>query len=133
MDKEIAIEWVKALRSGKYRQTRYRLCKILNPSLDGKCEHYHCCLGVLLEVCKSIFPGSIDMKLATDNSYQCTFNGDKYLSGEGDDLSASYLPRSLANKIGLGDRQQDYANLNDTKALTFEDIANEIEQVELGL
>lgn len=37
-------KWVEALESGKYRQTRKRLCETIN-----KKRHY-CCLGVLCEV-----------------------------------------------------------------------------------
>lgn len=40
MDKELAVKWIEALRSGKYKQGRSRL----------KHAGRHCCLGVLCEV-----------------------------------------------------------------------------------
>ena len=40
MKKEVALKWIEALRSGKYRQGRRFLC------YDGK----YCCLGVLNEL-----------------------------------------------------------------------------------
>ena len=40
MDKEIKAQWLKALRSGAYQQTRGRL-----KDLDG-----YCCLGVLCDI-----------------------------------------------------------------------------------
>lgn len=38
MDKKLAARWVKALRSGRYRQ-----CRIMAQNSDG----HNCCLGVL--------------------------------------------------------------------------------------
>lgn len=40
MDKELAVKWIEALRSGKYKQGRSRL----------KHSGRYCCLGVLCEV-----------------------------------------------------------------------------------
>lgn len=41
MKKSIAMKWVKALRSGKYKQARLRL---------GDAKNGYCCLGVLCKV-----------------------------------------------------------------------------------
>jgi len=49
MNKAKAMKWVKALRSGKYKQGREVLLKTQNDSLDGKVVG-HCCLGVLAEI-----------------------------------------------------------------------------------
>ena len=46
MKKEIADEWVKALRSGEYVQGQNML-KYEDPDTD---EMHHCCLGVLCEI-----------------------------------------------------------------------------------
>jgi hypothetical protein len=46
MKKSIATKWVKALRSGKYKQGEGLL---KNTTKNGKAEY--CCLGVLSEVC----------------------------------------------------------------------------------
>jgi len=46
MKKNIMNKWVKALRSGKYKQCREKLC-----SVDGKTgEESFCCLGVLTDL-----------------------------------------------------------------------------------
>jgi len=45
MKKEIAKKWVKALRSGKYKQGKGYL-----KQLNSKNEPRHCCLGVLCEL-----------------------------------------------------------------------------------
>ena len=44
MNKTIAMKWVKALRSGKYKQGKKFLCQV-----NRKGEE-HCCLGVLTEM-----------------------------------------------------------------------------------
>jgi len=46
MDKKKAVNWVKALRSGKFKQGEGQL-KVVNKN-DGKISH--CCLGVLAEI-----------------------------------------------------------------------------------
>jgi hypothetical protein len=45
MKKEIAKKWVKALRSGKYKQGQSWL-----KQYDKKGQEHHCCLGVLCEL-----------------------------------------------------------------------------------
>ena len=45
MKKSWADKWVKALRSGKYKQGRERLHKV-----DASNHHKYCCLGVLCEL-----------------------------------------------------------------------------------
>lgn len=45
MKKELKEEWVKALRSGKYKQGR----EMLRKNVNG--EDYYCCLGVLADIC----------------------------------------------------------------------------------
>ena len=45
MDKNIAMRWVKALRSKKYKQGRGFLCRV-----DGRGNCKYCCLGVLSEL-----------------------------------------------------------------------------------
>jgi len=45
MKKEIAKKWIKALRSGKYKQG-----KVYLKQLNSKNEPRHCCLGVLCEL-----------------------------------------------------------------------------------
>ena len=45
MNKEIAMRWVKALRSKKYKQGKHALCRV---DSRGGCKY--CCLGVLTEL-----------------------------------------------------------------------------------
>lgn len=45
MKKAVMKKWVKALRSGEYKQTPHALCK---EDKDGNCSF--CCLGVLAEL-----------------------------------------------------------------------------------
>ncbi len=45
MKKEIKEQWIKALRSGEYRQARGKLCKV-----NGKGNKSFCCLGVLTDI-----------------------------------------------------------------------------------
>jgi len=47
MEKKLAMKWVRALRSGKFKQTKEKLRKETN---DGKVGY--CCLGVLATICK---------------------------------------------------------------------------------
>ena len=44
MKKEIATRWVKALRSGKYKQGQNHLCVLTSKGAE------HCCLGVLTDM-----------------------------------------------------------------------------------
>ncbi len=55
MNKKLAMKWVKALRSGRYKQATGVLVKTDHdsahgPSIEDKVLG-HCCLGVLAEVC----------------------------------------------------------------------------------
>lgn len=45
MDKKVAMKWIKALRSGKYKQTS----EVLRQT-DENGKVGHCCLGVLAEI-----------------------------------------------------------------------------------
>lgn len=111
--KQFYREWLKALRSGKYKQGKKRLITV---KPDGTC--LHCCLGVACEV------------LGLER-------GEKYSEGgymyDGNHVSAS-LPAAIAGAVGL------FRQLNSGKALTdslihdndtrrrgFKDIANRIE------
>ncbi len=53
MKKEIKEQWIKALRSGEYRQARGKLCKV-----NGKGNKSFCCLGVLTDL--AIKSGEVD-------------------------------------------------------------------------
>ena len=91
--------WIKALRSGRYKQTQHNL-------LD--CDGY-CCLGVLCRV-------------ASPNSKWKEGNGNFLFKGEG-----LMPPRDLLKEVGLAYRSAKFlAKMNDNNK-TFEQIAKHIE------
>jgi hypothetical protein len=51
MDKKLKTKWVRALRSGKYKQGRRALCKISGTKRPVK---QFCCLGVLCELVEGV-------------------------------------------------------------------------------
>jgi len=101
-DNDLKIEWINALRSGKYKQTQSRL-----QDVDG-----YCCLGVLCEVMG--IPSEYDDKL------ECyMYEDDAY----------EVLSDRMMNKIGLSQAQMDtLVEMNDTDNDTFETIADWIER-----
>ena len=126
MYKEIRDEWVAALRSGKYAQTRGKLRKA-----DG-----YCCLGVLCDIRSDVTWSDTDEDEDVPQIAMYT----------GDDTwvpSSNELPGELASAIGLSDRlmwegpaelghllstEEKLMRLNDYDHLSFEEIANWIEQ-----
>ena len=104
-------DWIAALRSGNFRQTCY----------DLKNEHGYCCLGVACEI------AGITPVLNT------TLSGDSYYRFND---SRSSLPIEVKKYYGfnnsLGGISGDYNNtlssLNDTDRLTFEKIADFVEE-----
>jgi len=101
MKKALAMKWVKALRSGKYKQgTTY---------LRDKDDNF-CCLGVLCEVEK------IKAVATTHNCFKYDNNVSRY-PGE-----------SLVSTLGtIPDSVQTLASLNDIEGLTFDEIADIIQ------
>lgn len=71
MDKKIKIKWLKALRSGKFEQTNFRLKRT-----DANGVERYCCLGVLCEAMKEKyepihdFPSDETLKKAGLTHYQ---------------------------------------------------------------
>lgn len=90
-------KWLRALRSGKYKQTEGGL----------HCSNGYCCLGVLCDV--------IDNSKWKEDTNK--FDGFKY------GRSAAYLPKSikLSRKI-----QYKLAELNDVEGYNFKEIADYI-------
>ena len=106
MKKEIAIQWVKALRSGKYRQERDAL----------KRGESFCCLGVLCDITKD--------ELGLEWTYDD--RGDQ-IDGEG-----SVLPEQVKEYAGLrghnpGIGVKSLAAMND-RGVEFDRIADLIEE-----
>jgi hypothetical protein len=107
MNRENVKKWVKALRSGKYKQGRGALL-----IKEGNSEKY-CCLGV---VCKLA-----GMKPKEKNG--------RFYFGN----TVSYLPKKAQKWLWVG-REDPLINdilattLNDARRLTFKQIANRIEK-----
>lgn len=100
MNKKIANMWVKALRSGKYKQGKHML--------SYKDEEF-CCLGVLCEV--------MGLKSeAVPRSY-----GRSYLG------VTTYLPQQVAELAEI-ENQENFVAMNDVQGLSFDDIADFIER-----
>jgi hypothetical protein len=113
MNKEWKEKWIKALRSGKYRQAR----EALNSS-EGMC-----CLGVL---------GDLAVKAEKAEWIEEGYEIDKFLVPIGDISNGlnSYLPASMASDLfGLTEKEQvTLADMNDGDGLSFKQIANYIEE-----
>lgn len=115
MEKELKDRWVAALRSGKYKQGRYRLRQCYT---DERSTTY-CCLGVLADV-------------VDPNGWRIGMSEEHITAGDGGGM----LRRSWASKIGLTTRnsksgrmsQHKLVELNDQYTTTFEDIADVIEK-----
>lgn len=130
MKKKTAMKWVKALRSGKYRQAFGTLVKEseYNEDVVG-----HCCLGVLGEVCglknDEVFRNSelLDNGLAA----QCGLRHEKGnpINEEGIRLSATIKLKVPAGNRGKKEFRMfdSLADANDQGA-TFKAIATWIEK-----
>lgn len=92
MKKNIANKWVKALRSGKYKQGREGLCQINEGG--KKFKYNHCCLGVLCELYNEEHTGKDKLKVSFSSSnnedYRVLF-----------DRNPSYLPRKVKKWAGM--------------------------------
>jgi hypothetical protein len=112
MNKRVKKLWLKALRSGKYKQGRLQLCRLNN---DG--SKRHCCLGVLEEV--AVEQGIIE-------SYECrraTLDDDVARWAElvdGDTVRDDPI-------LGKTDRAMKASRMNDS-GYSFRAIARRIEK-----
>ncbi len=113
-----AKKWVKALRSGKFRQTREKL-----RARNGAC----CCLGVACEVA---IAGGVKVHREWSAYAKGYAYGGEQLSGE--------LPEEVRQWLGLRISDGVYRNSrltydNDTLGLSFKQIADIIESEPEGL
>jgi len=108
-NRELVVEWLKALRSGDYKQGRGSLCN----------KNKYCCLGVLCEIAK-IPKSVVSSKVLKADIFE--------YEGE-----TGYLPHTLVIKLGIskfgsiGNTSYSLAALNDEFGSTFELIADVIE------
>ncbi len=112
MKKAVKKRWIKALRSGEYKQTKCLLHKV-----DGSM----CCLGVLCDIELDEYWEPI-CKLGSDGgeeSVVCyTMRG-----------RSEMLPSEFSHKIGLLDPEaEELTTMNDVRDKSFEEIADYIEK-----
>ena len=105
-------EWIKALRSGEYKQTNSQL---VYKQLDG--EVGYCCLGVY---------GRLNGGTEDLNQGWMTFEGTIDSAGELEPQVA-YIPNGIMTRLA----QSFFAGLNDGQGLSFEEIANIAEKLPL--
>ena len=114
--KERIQAWIKALRSGEYKQTAQCL----------KNQYGYCCLGVAADLLVKESAGVCFWELAplqTDYIFQDPS------SNELDATHDSMLPDDTAAKFGLREGEQDLlAGMNDSSRNTFLEIADYIEE-----
>lgn len=106
MDKKIKAKWLKALRSGKYKQGKEFLYTVCGD------EHQFCCLGVLAHIASPV-PWRRD----NSSSSVYLFDGDPAL-----------LPESFRRKVGLDEEAQDKLISMNDNGKRFKTIANWIEK-----
>lgn len=128
MDKKLKTKWLRALRSGKYKQAIGGLTSVNTNT--GKVIG-HCCIGVLCKVA-DVF----EQKLKYNNVDRC-YDGN-LMYGRGDTSDTAFLPQGAAYRLGLTSEMQDLlAKMNDgvvkhtvkgrRKSHTFKSIADFIE------
>ena len=117
MKKSVAKAWVKALRSGRFKQTTGMLRNSKRSSdYDNSRECGHCCLGVLCAI--SPFKNNYTRLAEADNSYP----HERIYSDW-----AQMKARNPSVKLPDGS-EITLASLNDDRRFSFEQIADIIEQ-----
>lgn len=114
MKLDIADKWVKALRSGEYKQGQQFLCKVGETGKES-----FCCLGVLCDIYQKEV-GDLEIRPGSYFRYY--------------DNCSGYLPEKVKNWSGIasdrgyrGQHKSSLLSLNDD-AVSFEHIADIIEQ-----
>jgi hypothetical protein len=126
MKKEIAKRWIKALRSGKYKQGQSFL-----KQYDTKNQPRHCCLGVLCELYNESMKKNHKKTLTTKTFDNVFGNGCVKFGGKEDFLPTSVREwAGMKTKDGKLDNHLFYhslAYMNDF-GKTFKTISNTIEK-----
>lgn len=108
MNTEIKNKWVSALRSGNYVQGKGQL------RIDTGNVVKHCCLGVLCDVVNKHHGRSLDLNGIYPSSEICEL------------VELDYFNPQV--KFGIFGKLEYLTELNDTRELTFEQIADLIEK-----
>lgn len=119
-------EWVKALRSGRYKQGNYQLCSIEN----GKREY--CCLGVRLQIQKQLkingnegfdkFGNDTDVEGFSENNPDFKIFDKMGMFPEGVDVTIETEKNGEISFSSL-------AGLNDEANFNFNEIADVLEKL----
>jgi hypothetical protein len=119
-------KWIKALRSGKYKQGYSRL------ATGGGKDTEYCCLGVACELYMKEFPEKLSKELSAFGNYSYYEEGGFPMTGG--------LPLVVRDWLGLErcnggyqdkddiDREISLAHYNDAEKYTFDQIADVIEK-----
>ena len=114
MNKVIADKWVKALRSGKYKQAVG----------DLQNEVGYCCLGVLCDLGKK---EGVDVPMTSSSAL-----GDERISGDELDDQPAVMEwsgiESSCGKVIVGNITDMLTSLNDSDKYTFDQLADVIEK-----
>lgn len=111
MDKDLKVKWLKALRSGKYKQAKF--------SLHSKHHDGYCCLGVLCEVAK------IPSKLGAFEDKLYLFEPSKFSTSTYDNWLSASIPNDA---FGITrDQMYHLMDMNDKESKKFPEIATFIE------
>jgi len=106
MNKEVKQKWIKALRSGRYKQTQGVLREKCNNDKDS-----FCCLGVLCNVLN---------RRKWKKDYNGYYSYDSY---------EDVVPLDVRKEIGLTESKQNkFLSLNDEENYNFKQIADYIEK-----
>lgn len=115
-NREVIDMWLEALRSGTYRQG---VGALLTHTPEG--EEQYCCLGVLCDL--------YDLEVADQTRWGGENNYHTKITRNYEDEEGS-LPNSVCEWAGITNPVHDtLADLNDTEGLSFEQIANVIENL----
>ena len=116
MKKDIKTKWVKALRSGKYKQAAGKL----------KDDNGYCCLGVLCQLHAK--ETKLGKWITTDNEYYPI----NYVVGKsvGDvELPTAVMKwAGLSRPYGISVKGSKLTNINDNEGKTFKELADIIEE-----
>lgn len=113
MKRNVRDRWVKALRSGRYKQTTGQLGQ-----RDKSGKESFCCLGVLAKVAA-----------AEKSIERPVWDIDELIVVDGDAWHNDELPAAIRKQVGLTDLQQRrLVELNDDQNASFKAIADFIEK-----
>lgn len=120
MKKNLAMKWANALRSGKYKQGKFKLYR--KDYLSG--EEEYCCLGVLDKLCgsKNIKAISRDATLPESLIKFPLLN-----TSDGEITSLGFITLSALNDEGIKKSIEDNCNEENKGPLNFDEIADIIQ------